>query len=34
MYPPQENVDYIKCDNPENLKEIISKINEKEWRNK
>jgi len=31
MYPPQENIHYIKCNNPENLKEILSKISEKEW---
>lgn len=32
MYPPQENIHYIRCNNPENLKEILSKISEEEWK--
>ena len=31
MDPPQENVHYIRCDHPENLKDIISKISEQGW---
>ena len=31
MDPPQENQHYIRCDNPDNLKAIISKISEEEW---
>ena len=31
MDPPRENQHYIRCDNPENLKVIISKISEEEW---
>tara|TARA_B110000858_G_scaffold113012_1_gene129226 strand:- start:10005 stop:11624 length:1620 start_codon:yes stop_codon:yes gene_type:complete len=31
MDPPQENQHYIRCDNPDDLKAIISKMSEKEW---
>ena len=31
MNPPQENIHYIRCNNPEKLKEILSKISEEEW---
>ena len=31
MDPPQENQHYIRCDNPDDLKAIISKISKEEW---
>lgn len=33
MDAPEENRHYIRCNNPENLKEILSKISEEEWSN-
>jgi len=31
--PPKEDLHYIRCHDPKNLKEIISKINEEQWTN-
>ena len=31
MNPPTENVHYIRCNNPENLKTILSNISQEEW---
>lgn len=31
MNPPEENKHYIRCNTPENLKQIISKISEQQW---
>ena len=31
MDSPQENQHYIRCDKPDDLKAIISKISEEEW---
>ena len=31
--PPKEDIHYIRCHDPKNLKEIISKINEEQWTN-
>jgi len=31
MNPPEENVHYIRCNDPKNLKEILSKITEEKW---
>lgn len=31
MNPPQENIHYIRCNNPENLKTILSNISEEQW---
>ena len=31
MDPPKENVHYIRCNNPENLKDILSKITSEQW---
>ena len=32
MDPPQENVHYIKCNNPKNLKTILSNITQEKWK--
>ena len=31
MDPPQENIHYIRCNNPENLKTILSNITREKW---
>ena len=31
MDPPEENIHYIRCNDPENLKQIISKISVEQW---
>ena len=31
MDPPQENIHYIRCNNPENLKTILSNISQEQW---
>lgn len=31
MDPPKENVHYIRCNNPKNLKDILSKITAEQW---
>ena len=31
MDPPQENIHYIRCNNPENLKTILSNITQEKW---
>ena len=31
MDPPQENIHYIRCNNPENLKTILSNISQEKW---
>tara|TARA_B100000925_G_scaffold286464_2_gene264215 strand:+ start:41178 stop:42797 length:1620 start_codon:yes stop_codon:yes gene_type:complete len=31
MDPPQENIHYIRCNNPENLKTILSNIRQEKW---
>ena len=31
--PPKEDIHYIRCHDPKNLKENISKINEEQWTN-
>ena len=31
MDPPQENIHYIRCNNPENLKTILSNISQQQW---
>lgn len=31
--PPKEDIHYIRCHDPKNFKEIISKINEEQWTN-
>jgi len=31
MYPPQENQHFIRCNNPENLKEILLNISKEKW---
>ena len=32
MDPPEENVHYIRCNNPENLKTILSNISQEKWK--
>jgi hypothetical protein len=32
MYPPQENIHYIRCNNPENLKNILLNITVEQWK--
>lgn len=32
MYPPQENVHYLRCNNPENLKTLLSNITQEKWK--
>ena len=31
MVPPQENIHYIRCNNPDNLKTILSNISQEKW---
>jgi hypothetical protein len=31
MDPPQENIHYIRCNNPENLKTMLSNISQEQW---
>jgi hypothetical protein len=31
MDPPEENIHYIRCNNPENLKTILSNISQEKW---